>query len=106
MYKADWNKNEPFVYIAGKRFVYRKKASQEITVYSNQTEVTLYHNGKLIETKKQTDKPVFKFKVTLVDGENRFEVKSGELTDSAVICRTNEPHPEYVVQKVDTKNWM
>ena len=106
LYKAYWNKNEPFVYIAGKRFVYRKKASQEITVYSNQTEVTLYHNGKLIETKKQTDKPVFKFKVTLVDGENRFEVKSGELTDSAVIYRTNEPHPEYVVQKVDTKNWM
>ncbi|MBQ8625372.1 MAG: glycoside hydrolase family 2 protein [Agathobacter sp.] len=106
LYKAYWNKKDPFVYIAGKRFVYRKNASQEITVYSNQSEVSLYHNGQLVETKKQTDKPVFKFKVALVDGENKFEVKSGELTDNAVICRTNEPHPEYVVQKVDTKNWM
>ena len=106
LYKAYWNKKDPFVYIAGKRFVYRKNASQEITVYSNQSEVSLYHNGQLVETKKQTDKPVFKFRVSLIDGDNKFEVKSGDLTDNAVICRTNESHPEYVVQKVDTKNWM
>ncbi|MGN1157600.1 MAG: glycoside hydrolase family 2 TIM barrel-domain containing protein [Agathobacter sp.] len=106
LYKAYWNKNDPFVYIAGRRFVYRKNAKQEITVYSNQSEVSLYHNGQLVGTQKQTDKPVFKFKVTLTDGENKFEAKSGELGDSAVICRTNQAHPEYVVQKVDTKNWM
>ena len=106
LYKAYWNKNDPFVYIAGRRFVYRKNAKQEITVYSNQSEVSLYHNGQLVGTQKQTDKPVFKFKVTLTDGENKFEAKSGELGDSAVICRTNQAHPEYVVQKADTKNWM
>ena len=106
LYKAYWNKKDPFVYIAGKRFVYRKKATQEITVYSNQSEVALYHNGQLVHMTLQSENPVFKFKVTLTEGENKFEVRSGELTDSAVICRTNEPHPEYVVQKVDTKNWM
>ena len=106
LYKAYWNKNDPFVYIAGRRFLYRKNAKQEITVYSNQSEVSLYHNGQLVGTQKQTDKPVFRFKVTLTDGENKLEAKSGELGDSAVICRTNQAHPEYVVQKVDTKNWM
>ena len=73
-------------------------------MYSNQKEVALYHNGTLVETKR--GEHVFKFKVRLADGENRIEVKAGELTDYTVINRTNEVHPEYVVQKVDTKNWM
>ena len=103
LYKAYWNKKDPFVYIAGRRFVYRKKTAQEITVYSNQPEVSLYQDGKLVETKRGQN--VFKFKVTLTNGENKFEVKSGKLKDNAVIIRTDEDHPEYVVQKVDTKNW-
>ena len=45
-----------------------------------------------------------KFKVKLVNGENNFEVKSATLTDTAKIVRTDEKHPEYVVQKVDTKH--
>jgi beta-galactosidase len=104
LYKAHWNKEDPFVYIAGRRFVYRKKATQEITVYSNQSEVSLYVNDVLVETKKGDT--VYKFKVNLKDGENKLEVKAGEFTDNAVIVRTDENHPEYKVQKVDTKNWM
>ena len=56
-----------------------------------------------VETKKGEN--VFKFKVNLVDGENKLEVKAGNLTDEAVIVRTDENHPEYVAPKVDTKNW-
>ena len=41
----------------------------------------------------------------LIDGENKLEVKAGNLADEAVIVRTDEDHPEYVVAKVDTKNW-
>ena len=104
LYKAYWNKKDPFVYIAGRRFVYRKRNTQEITVYSNQKEVSLYQDGKLVAT--QTGENVFKFKVTLVDGENKFEVKAGNQTDNAIIIRTDEKHPEYTFQKVDTKNWM
>jgi len=104
LYKAYWNTSDPFVYMAGKRFVYRKKEKQEITVYSNQNEVSLYQNGNLIETK--TGKYVYKFKVCLAEGENKFEVKAGELVDTGVLIRTQEEHPEYTVQKVDTKNWM
>ena len=104
LYKAYWNKDDAFVYIAGRRFTYRKSVKQVITVYSNQNEVSLYQDGKLVETKKGEN--VFKFTVTLKDGENNFEAKAGSLTDAAMICRTDEPHPEYKVQKVDTKNWM
>ena len=104
LYKAHWNKKDPFVYIAGRRFVYRKRGAQEITVYSNQSEVSLYLNDVLIETKKGD--AVYKFKVLMQDGENKIEVKAGELTDQALIVRTDEKHPEYKVQKVDTKNWM
>ena len=103
LYKAYWNKDDAFVYIANRRFTYRKKYNQEITVYSNQSEVSLYLNGNLVETKKGEN--VFKFKVTLIDGENKLEVKAGNLADEAVIVRTDEDHPEYVVAKVDTKNW-
>ena len=103
LYKAYWNKEDAFVYIANRRFTYRKKYNQEITVYSNQPEVSLYLNGNLVETKKGEN--VFKFKVKLNDGENKLEVKAGSLTDEAVIVRTDENHPEYVVAKVDTKNW-
>ena len=104
LYKAYWNKKDPFVYIAGRRFEYRKSTKQVITVYSNEKEVALYHNGNLVAT--QHGDNVYKFKVNLVEGENHFEVKSGNLTDTAVIYKTNEAHPEYKVQKVDTKNWM
>ena len=104
LYKAYWNKDDAFVYIAGRRFTYRKSAKQTITVYSNQKEVSLYQDGKLVETKKGEN--VFKFTVTLKDGKNQFEAKAGRLSDKTMLCRTNEPHPEYKVQKVDTKNWM
>ena len=104
LYKAHWNKEDAFVYIAGRRFEHRKKYKQEITVYSNQPEVSLYLNDALVETKKGD--AVYKFKVNLKDGENKLEVKANNLSDSTVIYRTNEKHPEYVVQKVDTKNWM
>lgn len=104
LYKAYWNETDPFVYMAGKRFEYRKSAKTEITVYSNQKEISLYHDGNLVATQKGNH--VFKFKVTMHDGENRFEAKAGQLSDGGVLYKTNEPHPEYKVQKTDTKNWM
>lgn len=103
LYKAYWNKKDPFVYLAGRRFLYRKKNAQEITVYSNQTEVSLYHNDKCIGT--QISDGVFKFKVILSDGENKIEAKASGLVDEIRLVRSDEYHPEYVVPKTDTKNW-
>lgn len=102
LYKAYWT-DAPFVYLAGRRYEYRTEAVTEITVYSTMKEVSLYNNGKLVETKK--GEQVFKFKLTM-EAENRLEVKAGDCTDSAVIYKTDTPRPEYKVGKVDSSNWM
>ena len=81
LYKAYWT-NEPFLHLAGKRYEYRTESITEITVYSNLNEVSLFNNGKLVETKK--GEKVFKFRMTM-EPENKLEVKAGECKDSAVI---------------------
>ena len=62
IYKAWWS-DEPFVHLCGKRFEHRTGKTTEVVVYSNQTEVSLYNNGKLLETK--TGEHAFHFKVAL-----------------------------------------
>ena len=98
LYKAYWTE-DPFVYLAGRRYEYRTEAVTEITVYSTCGEVSLYNNGKLVETKKGNR--VFKFKMTMED-ENHLEVKAGNCTDAAVIYKTDKPLPEYSAAKVDS----
>lgn len=102
IYKAWWS-DEAFVHLCGKRYEYRAEKVTDVTVYSNQSEVSLYNNGKLVETKRGAH--AFHFKVTL-EAENRLEVKSGELTDAAVIYQTKEPRPEYKVKKGKSQNWV
>lgn len=102
IYKAWWSK-EPFVHLCGKRYEYRTEKISDVTVYSNQKEVSLYHNGKLIATK--TGEHAFHFKVTL-EAENHLEVRAGKLTDTATIYKTDKPRPEYKVKKTKSANWV
>lgn len=102
IYKAWWS-DEPFVHLCGKRYEYRTEKISDVTVYSNQKEVSLYNNGKLVETK--AGEHAFHFKVVLED-ENKLEVKSGELTDSAVIYKTTQARSEYKVKKGKSQNWV
>ena len=102
LYKAYWTE-EPFVYMAGRRYEYRTEAVTEITVYSTCKEVSLYNNGKLVETK--SGEHVFKFKMPMEE-TNHLEIKAGDCADSVVIYKTDKPRPEYTVAKVDSKNWM
>ena len=102
LYKAYWTE-EPFVYMAGRRYEYRTEAVTEITVYSTCKEVSLYNDGKLVETK--SGEHVFKFKMPMED-VNHLEIKAGDCADSVVIYKTDKPRPEYTVAKVDSKNWM
>ena len=102
LYKAYWT-DEPFVYMAGKRYEYRTGKVTEITVYSNQKEVSLYNNGKYVATK--SGEHVFKFKLPMED-TNRIEVRAGEYQDSAVIYKTEKARPEYKLKKGDSSNWM
>ena len=102
LYKAYWTE-APFVYLAGRRYEYRTEAVTDITVYSTCKEVSLYNNGKLVETQK--GEHVFKFKLQM-EAENHLEIKAGDCVDSAVIYKTDKPRPEYSAAKVDSSNWM
>ena len=103
LYKAYWNKKDKFVYLAGKRYEYRSARKQTITVYSNLDEVSLYHNGKLVGTKK--GEHVFKFDIVL-EGQNKLEVKAGNYSDEGIIYKVDSERPEYRLAKGDSSNWM
>ncbi len=102
LYKAYWT-NTPFVYLAGKRFEYRTGKYTEITVYSNQKEVTLYNNRAFIATRK--GEHVFKFWLPMQE-TNQIEVCAGDCEDSTVIYRCKKARPEYKLKKGDSSNWM
>ena len=95
LYKAWWS-SEPFVYIAGRRFVDRPNTRSTVTVYTNQPEVTLYINGKKAAT--QTGEKVFRFPIT-VSGEMKIEARAGEYRDEISIRKVDKPNPAYKLGK-------
>ena len=95
VYKAWWSK-EPFVYIAGRRYVDRPERKTTIKIYSNLNEVTLYANGKKVATK--TGDKVFTFQIPL-DGQVKLEAVAGECHDEAVIRYADKPNPAYKLGK-------
>nr|MCR4708144.1 glycoside hydrolase family 2 protein [Clostridiales bacterium] len=101
LYKAAWSK-EPFVHLCGKRYVDRAEAESQIKVYSNCEAVTLYVDGKELETK--SGRTVFTFTVP-VAGEHRIEAASGNCRDSMTIRRVREPNPAYLFRKQAVINW-
>ncbi|MBE5896456.1 MAG: glycoside hydrolase family 2 protein [Lachnospiraceae bacterium] len=110
VYKAWWS-DEPFVHIASKRFIDRTRNRITIKVYSNQKEVSLYRDGKLLETK--TGQHVFEFKVKLEEKgdephvDHIFQAVSGELEDEAIYRKVDKPNREYKLKDVGDKgtNW-
>jgi len=104
IYKAYWSK-EPFVHLCGSRYVDRTEAVTTVKVYSNQTKVALYANGKLLEEK--TGNKVFEFRVPL-NGEVRLEAVSGQAKDTSTIRRVSQPNPDYKLKKSKGKsqNWV
>ncbi len=95
IYKAWWSR-EPFVHLCGKRYKYRAENVTNVTVYSNQRQVSLYQNGQLVETKQ--GQHAFHFKLRM-DRENHLEARAGTLLDKAVIYKAAQPRPEYKVKK-------
>lgn len=85
-YKANWNKNQPFVYIADRRLTQRRQPEQTIKVYSNCGEVELFVNGKSMG-KRKGEYGTFKWeKVVLKKGENVFSVQAKpKLSDEVVV---------------------
>ncbi len=95
LYKAAWNKREPFIHLCGKRYINRAEETTEVKVYSNQDRVTLFVDGK--ETESLVGKTIFRFKVKL-DGQTKVKVTSGDLSDEMVIVKVAEPDPAYILE--------
>ena len=103
LYKAYWNKEDAFVHICGSRYVDRKEDTTEVKVYSNQTTVSLYVDGTLLET--QEGSRIFRFAVPMT-GEHEIVAKAGAEEDSLYIRKVEEANPDYVMGEIkDVINW-
>ena len=104
LYKAAWNKTEPFVHLCGKRYRNRCEAETEIKVYSNCDAVSLYADGVLIGT--ETGHNVFRFRVPLT-GTHRIEAHAASVTDSMELVRVEQPDESYIFNKAaaSVTNW-
>lgn len=101
-YKAYWSE-EPFIHLCSKRFINRVGSKTLVKVYTNQNEVSLYQNGKLICTKKGNK--IFKFKIKMAE-TNEIVVTSGNLKDSGIIKKVATKDPSYIVKKGGSnKSW-
>ena len=80
-YKANWSQ-EPVLYIAARRYTQRTEAKTDVKVYTNQSQATLYLNGKRIGKAKRDEIGRIIFKdIKLREGENVIRVTAGKLTD-------------------------
>ncbi|MGO4548249.1 glycoside hydrolase family 2 protein [Paenibacillus sp. 2TAB23] len=74
LYKAYWSK-EPFVHLAGRRFVNRHEANNDLLIMSNLSRLKVYNNDVWLDEIK-TVEPVNRLRaVTLALGENRIRVE-------------------------------
>lgn len=103
LYKAYWNKEDAFVHICERRYAERKEEITEVKVYSNQSDVALYVDGKLLDT--QSGGHIFRFEVPIT-GEHHIVAASGDLTDEIDIRKVEEVNTDYVMGEIqDVINW-
>ena len=104
LYRAAWNKAEPFVHLCGKRYENRAEEETEIKVYSNCGEVRLYVDDMPVAV--QTGKTVFRFRIPLL-GEHLIRAEGEGCADSMCIRRVSEPDGSYVFNRAaaSVTNW-
>jgi beta-galactosidase len=75
-YKANWNSDDPFVHVTGRRLTTRDTAPFTIKVYSNQPEVELLVDGRRLG-KRRGALGIFTWEgVTLVPGLHRVTARA------------------------------
>ena len=107
VYQAYWSK-KPMVHIAGRRYAQRKGETTKVKVYSNQSRVALYLNGKLVEN--QAGYRVFEFTVALNEGQNILVADAGCVKDSITLEKVDKEPDIYVLpsfrnHQEDVANW-
>lgn len=76
-YKANWNKDEPFVYIANRQHTNRTIEETKVMVFSNLSEAELWVNGKIIGKQKANAYATITWEnVALKKGRNDILVKA------------------------------
>ncbi len=102
-YKA-WLSDDPFVHIAGKRYVDRVEDVTKVTVYSNQPEVELFANG--VSLGKQTsDVHFFYFDVPNKD-ITKLKAVAGDCVDYSEIHKVETFNEKYLLkEKGAILNW-
>lgn len=113
LYKANWSK-EPFVHLAGRRFVSRHEEFNDIVVLSNLENIKLFNGEELIGEINNTEAmKIFKH-VKLAHGENLIRVegydKAGNVfLDDMILNRVSEADKSYTLVKAEEKghvvNW-
>ncbi|MDD5934865.1 MAG: glycoside hydrolase family 2 TIM barrel-domain containing protein [Clostridiales bacterium] len=102
-YKA-WLSDEPFVHIAGKRYVDRVEEVTKVTVYSNLPEVELFANGTSLG-KQTSENHFFYFDVPNI-GITRLEARAGECSDKSGIRKVEVFNEDYRMKETgDVLNW-
>ena len=95
-YKANWNHEEPMIYLASKRNIHRTKRIQTIQAFTNRPGAELFVNGKSYGKVTTDNYAVAEWKdVELQQGKNDIRVistdKKGAVSDS--FCCTLDPLP-------------
>ena len=76
-YKANWNREEPMLYLTGKRNTVRTQRLQTITAFTNQSGAELFVNGKSYGKAIPDSYAILEWKnVELQPGENEIKVVS------------------------------
>lgn len=85
-YKANWNKDEKVLHIAGKRNNKLSKAINDITVFSNCGKTELFVNGISMGKKIPDNTCIAKWEgIKLTSGNNYIEIHAGNETDSCIL---------------------
>lgn len=78
-YKANWNKEEPMVYLANRRHTERTSLQTDVMAFSNMPEVELWVNGTSVGTCVPDAYATCSWKnVSLRPGENVIELRAGK----------------------------
>ena len=102
-YKA-WLSDDPFVHIAGKRYVDRVEDVTKVTVYSNQPEVELFANG--VSLGKQTSDVHFFYFDVPNKGITKLKAVAGDCVDHSEIHKVEKFNDKYLLkEKGAILNW-
>lgn len=93
LYKSKWNHDIETVYVAGRRLLHAPSGTPySVKVYSNAISLTLYHNGRELQTLHSSGDitgVIWQFDtVSLVSGTNVFRVVSGNGVEDTITLTT------------------